>query len=196
MNGFLSPGLRAIYQKLFEIYQERNPLVISTVNKIWQFPIQSLSNEPLDFIFIYLNPGSSEVPEHWHYISLGLSDLYGDSRIHAIDPSLSAERISGFGFELTFRLKKNSETVPPSFPAQLMQQLAKYVFTSRNKILPNDYLPFNKPMDGNENSKIRHMLITLDCQLNKIKTILGQVSFCQIVGVTDEEVLTYLNFII
>ena len=38
---------------------------------------------------------------------------------------------SGFGFELTFRLKREAdETKPPVWPAKLMQQLAKYVFTS------------------------------------------------------------------
>jgi suppressor of fused-like protein len=68
--------MRALYQSFFSIYKEANPLVISTVNKIWQYPN---SNEPIDYIFIYRNPGSVEenVPEHWHYISLGMTDLYG-----------------------------------------------------------------------------------------------------------------------
>jgi suppressor of fused len=186
MPSFLFPGMRAIYQQLFGIYRESNPLVISTVNKVWQFPN---SNEPLDYIFIYANPGSpeEEVPNHWHYISLGLSDLYGDSRVHPIDPSVSAERVSGMGFELTFRLKRHEEVTPPSWPAQLLQQLAKYVFMSRNKFYPGDHIPWQKPLDGLEDTKIRHLLIALDCQLKKIKTVLGHVSFCQIVGVTEEE---------
>lgn len=77
-----------------------------------------------------------------------------------------------------------------------MQELAKYVFLTRNKILPNDYLPWNKPLDGIESCKIRNMLITLDCQLKKIKTVLGQIVFSQIVGVTDEEVHCYKKKII
>lgn len=155
---------------------------------MWQYP--NNSNEPIDYIFIYRNPGSAEenVPEHWHYISLGISDLYGDSRIHSIDVSSSSERISGLGFEFTMRLKKQPDSdTPPSWPAQLMQQLAKYAFMTRNKILPNDYFPWNKPLNGVEGCKIKHMLISLDCQLKRIKTILGHVTFCQIVGVTDEE---------
>lgn len=189
MPSFLFPGMRAIYQSLFSIYRESNPLVISTVNKIWQFPNLN-SNEILDYIFIYLNAGSvsEQVAEHWHYVTMGLSDLYGDSRIHSVDTSASAERLSGFGIELTMRIKKGNEIQPPSWPAQLLQQLAKYVFVTRNKLLPNDYLPWNKPLDGVEDCKIRHMLITLDCQLKKIKTALGHISFCQIVGITDDEV--------
>ena len=38
---------------------------------------------------------------------------------------------SGFGFELTFRLKRETgETAPPTWPAALMQALARYVFLS------------------------------------------------------------------
>lgn len=186
MPSWLFPGMRAIYQQLFGIYRESNPIVVQNLQKIWQFPH---SNEPLDYIFIYANPGSpeGEVPEHWHYISMGLSDLYGDSRVHVVDPSASSERSSGMGFELTFRLKRHEELTPPSWPAQLLQQLAKYVFTSRNKFYDGDHIPWQKPLDGNEDTKIKHMLVALDCQLKKIKTVLGHVSFCQIVGVTEEE---------
>jgi hypothetical protein len=41
------------------------------------------------------------------------------------------ETPSGFGFELTFRLKREpGETAPPTWPAAVMQALAKYVFQS------------------------------------------------------------------
>ncbi len=42
---------------------------------------------------------------------------------------------SGFGFELTFRLKReDGETGPPTWPAALMQALARYVFQSENTL--------------------------------------------------------------
>lgn len=38
---------------------------------------------------------------------------------------------SGFGFELTMRLKREpGETGPPTWPAELLQALARYVFQS------------------------------------------------------------------
>ena len=86
--------------------------------------------DPLDYISMYLNPGnpSINVPPHWHYISFGLSDLHGDGRVHEVSDSDSP---SGFGFELTFRLKREpEETAPPTWPAAVMQALAKYVFNS------------------------------------------------------------------
>lgn len=60
--------------------------------------------------------------------SFGLSDLHGDGRVHDIS---GPESVSGFGFELTFRLRREAEeTAPPTWPATLMQSLAKYVFQS------------------------------------------------------------------
>ena len=53
------------------------------------------------------------------------------------------ESPSGFGFELTFRLKKQAgESSPPSWPAELLQCLARYVFQTgknRNVIISNIY---------------------------------------------------------
>jgi suppressor of fused-like protein len=60
--------------------------------------------------------------------SFGLSDLHGDGRVHDVS---GPETPSGFGFELTFRLKSEpGETAPPTWPAAVMQALAKYVFQS------------------------------------------------------------------
>lgn len=40
--------------------------------------------DPLDYVSMYSHPGdgSAGVPPHWHYVSLGLSDLHGDGRVH------------------------------------------------------------------------------------------------------------------
>src|SRR6218665_3626538 len=88
--------------------------------------------DPLDYISMYHNRGdeSQGIPEHWHYVSFGLSDLHGDGRTH---PITDASTPSGFGFELTFRLKKDpTEQNPPTWPAAVMQALAKYVFQTGN----------------------------------------------------------------
>lgn len=73
------------------------------------------------------------------YFSFGLSDLHGDGRVHEVS---GPDTPSGFGFELTFRLKREvGETGPPTWPATLMQALAKYVFQSGNCYLfPHNFL--------------------------------------------------------
>lgn len=63
------------------------------------------------------------------FYSFGLSDLHGDGRVH--HPSSDQNEPSGFGFELSFRLLKDpSDLSPPTWPARVMQTLAKYVFKS------------------------------------------------------------------
>lgn len=61
------------------------------------------------------------------FYSFGLSDLHGDGRVHNISNDQNGP--SGFGFELSFRLLKDpSDPSPPTWPARVMQTLAKYVF--------------------------------------------------------------------
>lgn len=77
-------------------------------------------SDPLDFVSIYYNSGnpSAGIEPHWHYVSMGLSDLYGDGRVfrsrsqnYSGNGNGRVERISGFGFELTFRLRKDNSDI-------------------------------------------------------------------------------------
>ncbi|KAJ4431518.1 hypothetical protein ANN_20116, partial [Periplaneta americana] len=142
--------------------------------------------DPLDYISMYTNPGEPEqnIPPHWHYISFGLSDLHGDGRVHDVS---GPDTPSGFGFELTFRLKREpGETGPPTWPAALMQALAKYVFQSGNTLCVGDHVSWHSALDNSE-SRIQHMLMTEDPQLRVAQTPFGSVSFVQIVGICTEE---------
>ncbi|KAK6639184.1 hypothetical protein RUM43_007454 [Polyplax serrata] len=176
------PGLGALYSLCRRIYPEQvNPLQVTAVVKYWLG-----GPDPLDYISMYLNPGnpSINVPPHWHYISFGLSDLHGDGRVHEISEPDSP---SGFGFELTFRLKREpEETAPPTWPAAVMQALAKYVFSSGNTLCPGDHVSWHCALDNSE-SRIQHMLMYQDLQLGTAQTPFGSVNFVQVVGVTKEE---------
>ncbi|MPC58265.1 Suppressor of fused [Portunus trituberculatus] len=82
----------------------------------WLDPITDESRE--GFMF-WLDPNT---------VSFGCSDLHGDGRVHE---QTGPEGPSGFGFELTMRLKREEgEKSPPTWPAAIMQALAKYVFQS------------------------------------------------------------------
>lgn len=175
-------GLETLYNLCRKIYPDQvNPLQVTALLKYWLG-----GPDPLDYISMYANPGipSENVPPHWHYISFGLSDLHGDGRVH--DPS-GPENPSGFGFELTFRLKREPEdTSPPTWPATLMQSLAKYVFQSGNALCASDHVSWHCALDNSE-SRIQHMLMTSDPQLNSTQTPFGTVDFVQIVGICAEE---------
>lgn len=174
------PGLQALYETCNKAYPDQsNPLQVTAVVKFWLG-----GPDPLDYISMYANAGNAElsVPPHWHYVSFGLSDLHGDGRVHELNNR------SGFGFEMTFRLKREEgETAPPTWPAKLLQTLARYVFQSGNTLCAGDYASWHYALD-NSDSKIRHMLMTEDPQLHATQTPHGLVNFVQIVGVCQEEV--------
>jgi suppressor of fused-like protein len=93
---------------------------------------------------------------------------------------------SGFGFELTFRLHDDNE-IPPAWPAELLQALARYVFSSGNLLCAGDHVSWHSSLDKQE-SRIQHMLLALDPELSSVQSELGQVQFLQVVGVTAEEI--------
>ena len=139
----------------------------------------------MDYINMFANPGSHDSEAHWHYVSCGLSDLHGDARVHP--PIQSPEQPSGYGFELSFRLRKEAgQNSPPTWPASLLNSIAKYVFDSENKLVPGDHINWGKPLDLS-NSLLKHLLVTRDPQIDPLQTRLGRVTFLQLVGITDEE---------
>ncbi|EDO35289.1 predicted protein [Nematostella vectensis] len=187
------PGLEAIYSTLRKLYPDQpNPLQVTALVKCWLG-----GPDPLDFISMFGNAGSpmEGIPPHWHYVSSGLSDLHGDGRVHDFT---GRDSRSGYGFELTFRLKKQpGESAPPTWPAELLQQLARYVFQTENILCAVDHVSWHAPLDytpstmghypSSKMSQIQHMLLAEDPQVPTIHTPLGRVEFVQILGVTAEE---------
>ena len=176
-----APGLVSIISTLQRLYpSQRNPMQVTAVVKYWLG-----GPDPLDYINMFLSPATTDSPEHWHYVSCGLSDLHGDARVHP--PAPTPQHPSGHGFELSFRLRRDQgQSTPPTWPANLLNSISKYVFESENKLVPGDHVNWGKPLDGS-NSLCKHLLVAEDPQLPVLQTPLGRVQFLQLVGVTDEE---------
>ena len=102
--------------------------------------------------------------------------------------ALNPECPSGFGFELTFRLRcYDSESQPPTWPAELLQALARYVFSSGNLLFVGDHISWHSSLDQ-QDSRIQHMLLASEPKLIPAQSALGRVQFIQVVGVTAEEI--------
>lgn len=68
--------------------------------------------------------------------------------------SNSSDGPSGFGFELTFRIRRDpSEINPPTWPAHLLQSLARYVFYSQAQLMPGDHIPWPTALDKKPNTE-------------------------------------------
>lgn len=60
------------------------------------------------------------------------------------------------------------------------------IFISGNTLCASDHVSWHCALDNSE-SRIQHMLMTTDHQLNSAQTPFGTVDFVQIVGICTEE---------
>ena len=166
-----SIGFDAILEKLKEIYPEQQERHYGTV-----VPYSLGGNDPLDGVSVYKS--EKGIP-HWHYISFGFTELY--------EKESDDEDVSGWGFELTFRLKCGDEEEPPLWPINLMQNLARYVFSSGNVFGNGHHMSCNGPIALAEETKLTALGFRIDPELGDMDTDNGHMEFLQMVGITDDE---------
>ena len=96
-------------------------------------------------MFVYsVNTNSGS---YWHFITAGLSDLYGDRRV--LYPNYEGNQ-SGFGIELTMRVRKlpkETDKDIPSWPVFIFHRIARYIFESGNRIMSGDDVPWGEAVD-------------------------------------------------
>ncbi|MEV6280992.1 suppressor of fused domain protein [Nocardia sp. NPDC051832] len=167
-----SAGWTAIDRALQRLYGTVQPFHLGT-KQPWSLG----GPDPLDGISIFAR---TEPIPHWHYISYGMSELYAKE---SPDPD-----VSGWGFEFTVRVAtRRGEPQPPMWPAELLQSLARYVFSTEKWFEAGHTMKAAGPLGGAEDSAIRAMAFTLDPELGEIETSHGSVEFLQVVGLTLAE---------
>jgi hypothetical protein len=138
-------------------------------------------NDPLDGVSAY------DGGDFWHFVTYGFSDLYEKE---TQDPEWS-----GFGFELTMKLKKTASVVLFDTDdaeirnvAGILQSLARYVFDSGKCIAPYEYVYTGQTegFDAHGQSKLTGFA-TLPDAAGTIETPNGKVEFVCVVGLTDRE---------
>lgn len=102
---------------------------------------------------------------HWHYVTYGLSELYGKSEDD--DPEWS-----GWGFELTFRVARGGEQEPPQWPFALLRRAATFVNSQGALLDEGDWIEVDPVL-----------VFARDPQLGEIGTPNGKVVFLQAVAV-------------
>lgn len=169
-----APGWEAIDAALAPRYADQKPLHWGTI-----ISRRFGGKDPLDGISAYRR--QDPVP-HWHFVTYGFSELYAKESEDATS--------SGWGFELTFRLRRDAaDDQPPAWAANLLQNLARYVFSSGRVFSAGDYLDLNGPIALGEDTAIRAILFAPDPELATIETPHGKLQFLQVVGITLDELL-------
>ncbi|AIQ54963.1 suppressor of fused domain protein [Paenibacillus sp. FSL R7-0331] len=165
-------GWDAIDVQMNRLYGEQEPKHYGTL-----IPYGLGGKDPLRGISAY----KTEKPyPHWHFVTYGFSELYAKE---SSDPEYS-----GYGFELTFRLVRTAdEEEPPAWALNLLQNMARYVFSSGNIFASGHYLDANGPICLEADTKLTALAFTDDPELPAIDTPNGRVEFLQMVGITADE---------
>ncbi|MES2015927.1 MAG: suppressor of fused domain protein [Pseudomonadota bacterium] len=167
-----APGRDALVHALAALYKERKPRQFDNPNLL-----NADGEDPLDAICVWQR---AEPVPHWHYVTLGFSELYAKRTGNPF--------ISGFGFELTFRLASEvGASEPPIWPMHLLQSLARYVFKSGNGFHAGHRLSTNGPISLGSPTALCALGFAFDPELPAIDTPNGHLAFLQVIGLTDDE---------
>lgn len=134
-------------------------------------------NDPLDGISIY------DAGDYYHFVTYGFSEIY--ERENDSD-------ISGFGFELTYKLKKapNIDETEIKCFLGILQQLARYVFETKSVFKANEYIYTGQTdgIDTKHESNIVGFVTIKDTLAETINSVNGRIEFIQLVGATLNEI--------
>lgn len=168
---YSTDGIDVINDTLDELYGDQNGYCYGT-----RVPYRLGGNDPLDMIQVF-ESNSGGIP-HWHYITCGFTELY--------EKETDDEETSGYGFELTFRLKKNEDN-PPVWPISLLQNIARYVFKTGNTFQSGHHMNANGPVQLGYDTDITALAFIEDPELPYIESENGGFEFIQMVGITNDE---------
>lgn len=132
---------------------------------------------PLDNIFAF------STPEYLHFVTCGLSELY--------EKQNGNPNRSGYGFELTCKLKKEglaNAQLEIRHMCSLLQNVAKLTAEGGLPIVPGHYLAtgFSGGFDAAHKSGLTGFVVLQD-SLGGVRTEFGDVAFLQLLGVTDAQ---------
>jgi hypothetical protein len=164
-----APGWAAIDRALSRLYPGQVPHQFASSTA---YDLESTS--PLPAITAW------EAPDHWHFVTYGLSELFEKSSERA--------DVSGFGFELTLRLPRRAEDErPPGWPLRLLQGLGGYVLSGHGALDTGHVIDLGGPIDP-AGSALTGVVLVPDPQLGKLDTPHGSVLFLQLFGLAPDEV--------
>jgi suppressor of fused len=119
-------------------------------------------------------------PRHWHLVTYGLSELF--------EKESPDKDVSGWGFELTFRLARgDGDDEAPEWASDLLTNLAAYVWESGHDFAHGDHVDLRGPIKLDAETAITAAAIVTDPTLATVRGPFGRVEFLQVVGLTADE---------
>jgi len=169
MNFESSPGWKIIDKTLNKIYKNQKPEHFAP-----EIPMSLGGSDPLDGVSVYYDNENG----FYHYITYGLTELH--------QKESDNKEFSGWGFELTFKLKSPSkQNGSPKWPITLLQNIAKVTFDRGIEF--DEFHTLSSGPITSEKSSINGLVFILDNQLGEVKSEYGKFKFLQIFGLTEKE---------
>lgn len=176
-NPYDTSGWKAIEDEFLRIYPgQKDPKHYGTIVK-WSLG----GKDPLDGISIY------DAGDYWHFVTFGLSEIY--------EKESENKEISGFGYEMTLKLKKQGlkdEEAEIRGICGILQTIARITFTKGEVFAPDEYLYTGQTagIDVEQRSNLTGFICVSDPSVNEIDTPNGKVFFLEFIGMTDAELKT------
>ena len=173
-------GWQAIEKEFQRVYPgQDNPKHYGTLIK-WVLG----GKDPLDGISIY--DGGS----YWHFVSFGQTEIY--------EKETETPDISGYGYELTFKLKKDEyedEEAEIRNICGILQMIARLTFTKGEIFQPFEFIYTGQTtgIDAKQKSNLTGFITVKDPTVETIDTPNGRVEFLELIGMTDAELKTLSN---
>ena len=170
-------GWDAIEKEFLRVYPgQENPKHYGTLIK-WSLG----GKDPLDGISIY------DGGDYWHFVSFGQTEIY--------DKESENKEISGYGYELTFKLKKaglEDEEAEIRNICGILQSVARITFTQGEIFAPDEFIYTGQTqgIDAFQKSNLTGFITIKDPAVETIDTPNGRVEFLELIGMTDAELKT------
>ena len=170
-------GWNAIEQEFLRVYPgQTNPKHYGTIIR-WIFG----GNDPLDGISVY------DGGDYWHFVSFGLTEIY--------DKESDDKDVSGYGYELTLKLKKDNyedEEAEIRNICGILQMIARLTFTKNEIFQPFEFIYTGQTtgIDAKQQSNLTGFITVKDPTVETIDTPNGKVEFLELIGMTDAELKT------
>ena len=170
-------GWHAIEQEFLRVYPgQTNPKHYGTI-----LPWMLGGNDPLDGISVY------DGGDYWHFVSFGQSEIY--------EKESNVKEISGYGYELTFKLKKDNyedEEAEIRNICGILQMIARITFTKNEIFQPFEFIYTGQTVgiDAKQKSNLTGFITIKDSTVETIDTPNGKVEFLELIGMTDAELKT------
>lgn len=117
---------------------------------------------------------------YWHYVSYGLTELW--QKEEGGDPD-----VSGWGYELTMRVRQGGEDDAPGWPFDLLEKLARHTQTQDQPFWVGDRPDLAGPITGSTDSRLVAVAVVVDPELGAVASPNGSFEFRQVVGITADE---------